>query len=253
MQGVYAAALTPRRRGLDEIDQGAVWDLIDFLCGAKVDGIVLFGSTGEFVHFAVEERTRVIGLACKRSRVPVAVNVSHSTLDGAVKLAQAAAGSGAKSLVLMPPYFFRYDQDSLLAFYRRFLAEVDVRIPVLLYHIPFFTNPLSPGTIKVLLSEGYAGIKDSSGDWENYLYLRDLSRETPFTLMMGSDGLYARAFQEGPVNGVISGVASAVPELLGALNKALVQDASDTVAKLHGPLTESIACLPQFPRASHSP
>src|SRR5260370_40637260 len=102
MQGVYAAALTPRRRGLDEIDQGAVWDLIDFLCGAKGDGIVLFGSTGEFVHFAVEERSRVIGLACKRSRGPVAVNVAPSPLEGPGKVGYAASGSGAESRVVRP-------------------------------------------------------------------------------------------------------------------------------------------------------
>src|SRR5690349_16544094 len=97
-QGVYAAALTPRRSA-DIIDQGALWEILDFLSAKHVDGIVLFGSTGEFVHYGVEERKRVIGLGTKRSRVPVAVNVTHSTLDGTVELARAAEKCGASSLV----------------------------------------------------------------------------------------------------------------------------------------------------------
>src|SRR3954452_23921694 len=129
IEGVYAAAVTPRRRASQEIDLGAMWDLIDFLCAKKVDGIVLFGSTGEFVHFSIDERVRVIGLAVKRSRVPILVNVSHSTLDGTVTLAEAAMQSGASGLLVMPPYFFRYGQRDILAFFRKFAMEVRLRVP----------------------------------------------------------------------------------------------------------------------------
>ena len=84
IDGVYAAAITPRRAGQQEIDSGALWDLIDFLGAHKVNGIVLMDSIGEFVHYSIEDRARFVGLAVKRSRVPVLVNISHSTLSGAV-------------------------------------------------------------------------------------------------------------------------------------------------------------------------
>src|SRR3954447_17246107 len=128
--GVYAAAVTPRRLGQQDINLGVMWDLIDFLTERKVDGIVLMGSTGEFVHYSNSERMRMMGLAPKRSRVPVVINVSHSTLDGAVELAQASAASGAAGVLLMPPYFFRYSDDAVRTFILRFVEESDIDIPI---------------------------------------------------------------------------------------------------------------------------
>ena len=43
IQGVYAAAVTPRRLGTEDINLGAMWDLIDFLVAHGVQGIVLLG------------------------------------------------------------------------------------------------------------------------------------------------------------------------------------------------------------------
>ena len=246
IEGVYAAAVTPRRRASQEIDLGAMWDLIDFLCSKKVDGIVLFGSTGEFVHFSIDERTRVIGLAVKRSRVPILVNVSHSTFDGAVSLAEAAMHSGAAGLLLMPPYFFRYSQRDILAFYRKFATEVRLRVPALIYHIPIFTNDVGIDCVAELITDGpYSGFKDSSGDWANFESLRELQARKPFTLMIGSDGLFARARALG-ASGVISGIASAAPELLVGLRRAV--DAGDTarVQRLDARLSEIISWLDHF-------
>src|SRR5437763_11073546 len=104
--GVYAALGTPRRPNSTEADGAAMLDYLDAVVQAGVDGLVLFGSTGEFVHFEIEERTRVVSLAIRRSRVPVLVNVSHSTLAGSVELAENASDAGASGLLLMPPYFY---------------------------------------------------------------------------------------------------------------------------------------------------
>jgi 4-hydroxy-tetrahydrodipicolinate synthase len=247
IEGVYAAAVTPRRRATQDIDLGAMWDLIDFLCSKKVDGIVLFGSTGEFVHFSIDERTRVIGLAVNRSRVPILVNVSHSTFDATVTLAEAAMHSGAAGLLLMPPYFFRYGQRDVLAFYRKFATEVRLRVPAIIYHIPLFTNDVGSDCITELISEGpYSGVKDSSGDWNTFEALLELRSRKDFSLMVGNDSLFARGRAHG-ANGVVSGVASAVPELLVALRKAV--DAGDTarVEKLDGRLREFIDWVCNFP------
>ena len=98
LQGVYAAAVTPRRLGMQDINLGVMWDLIDFLCERRIQGISLLGSTGEFIHYSNSERMRMMGLAPKRSRVPVIINVSHSNLDGSVELAPCESVSISKSL-----------------------------------------------------------------------------------------------------------------------------------------------------------
>jgi dihydrodipicolinate synthase/N-acetylneuraminate lyase len=239
--GVYAAAVTPRRLGAQDINLGVMWDIIDFLIQYGVDGIVLLGSTGEFVHYSNSERMRLVGLAPKRSRVPVIVNVSHSTLDGAVELAQSAAASGAAAVLLMPPYFFRYDDQDAEAFYQQFTREAAIDIPVLLYNIPAFTNPLPFSLCERLLRQGtVGGVKDSSGDSDNYQRLAGIRQDKPFTFLMGADSLFVRARRENGIDGVVSGIAAAVPELLVALNRAIVKNSEEIITRLEVRLAQII-------------
>lgn len=218
--GVYAAAVTPRREG-PEIDLAAAFELIDFLCRAGVSGIALMGSTGEFPHFSLEERSRLVSLSVKRSRVPVLAGVGHSTFDGALVLAREAAQAGAAGVLLMPPYFFRYGQGDIKRFYTRFAEQLKGAIPILLYNIPQFTSPIACETAIELLATGeFAGIKDSSGNWEDLDRLSAAREKNPFTLLVGHDALFTRARMAG-ADGIVSGVASAVPELLVALDRAI--------------------------------
>lgn len=248
LEGVYAAAITPRRLGMQDINLGVMWELIDFLCEKKIQGIVLLGSTGEFVHYSPSERMRMMGLAPKRSRVPVVMNVSHSTLDGAVEMAQAAAASGAVGVLLMPPYFYRYSDDAILAFYRAFAEEADLRIPVMLYNIPQFGNAVSCRVLEQLVREGIVhGIKDSSGDWETLTMLAALRAGQSFTLMAGHDSLFARAKREAGVSGAISGVASALPELLLSLDRAVASGRQPVAETLERRLNEFIAWIDNLP------
>ncbi len=236
--GVSAAAITPRRANGFAIDVAAALDVIDFLAGSGVASIALLGSTGEFVHFDFEERVRFAAFAVKRTNLPVIVNVSHSTLDGALELADAAAGAGAAALLLMPPYYFRYGQEQVERFYLDFIEDAPARTPVLLYHIPFFTTPLEPETACRLLATGrFAGIKDSSGEWDYFAQLAAQRERTPFLHMVGNDILFTRGRKAG-AHGVVSGVACAFPELLLALDRAIQAGDETKVAVLEARLQE---------------
>ena len=247
VEGVYAAAITPRRLGSQDINLAATWDLIDFLVSHGVSGIVLHGSTGEFLHFANSERMRVMGLAPKRSRVPVLVNVSHSTLDGAVEMAQAAMASGAAGVLIMPPYFFRYGSEDIEAFCHHFVDQAGLDIPIYLYNIPAFTSDMDLHLLERLLASGkFAGLKDSSGNEENFLYLRALRERHPFKFMMGSDPLFALSRGRG-LDAAVSGVASAVPELMTALDRAMRKDVPEVVTRLEVRLGQFVGWLDKFP------
>ena len=80
-RGLIVAALTPRgKRG--ELNFGACFELIDHLCKANVPGIALLTAAGEYPAFTVEERTRLVYLAARRSRDP-APGRDCKTLDSA--------------------------------------------------------------------------------------------------------------------------------------------------------------------------
>ena len=245
--GVYAALATPRQQDTIEADAGVLFDYLDTIVNAGVDGVVLFGSTGEFVHFDVAERIRVLMLLSRRCRVPMLVNVSHSSLAGVLDLAQNALDSCASGLLLMPPYFYRYQDEQIFEFYRQFADAVGGRMPIYLYNIPVFTNGISAPLAERLLSTGeFAGIKDSSGNWELFESLQALHANQPFRLMIGSDPVYFRAQPLG-ADGMVSGVAAALPELVVALNRALQANDAERAGKLNALLEEFISWIDQFP------
>ncbi len=214
---------------------------------AGVDGLVLFGSTGEFVHFDVAERMRVLALAIRRSRVPVLVNVSHSTLAGAIDVAENAISAGAAGILVMPPYFYRYSDAQLAAFYRQFVAAVGAKTRIYLYNLPPFTTPISAHLAAELLGSGtFAGIKDSSGDWQLFEALRDLSTRTPFALLVGSESIYLECRLAG-ADGIVSGVAAAIPELLVAIERAVRSNNNDQAHRFNARLQEFVVWVNRFP------
>lgn len=242
-RGTYASLITPRREGEVEVDLGAMLETLDFVAARGAAGVVLFGSTGEFLHFTPEERSRFVGLAAKRSRVPVLVNVSHSTLDGAVALAEEAAGSGVAGVLAMPPFFYRYEPDSLREFYLQFVSRVAKWTPVYIDNVPEFSNPLPVDVAEVLLASGqFAGIKDSSGGWSTLERLLPL----PVRVLAGNELLYTRALRAGAAGGVF-GLATAVPELLSALDRAVTSGDDAAVERLDAWLADLVQWVRRFP------
>ncbi len=224
LSGVFASAITPHRAAAPEVDFSAALDLFDFLAGAGVKGISLFGSTGEFLNYSFPERQRLVYLGSKRSRVPLIAGVSHSTLAGAIQLADEAVSSGADALLLMPPYFYRYEQSEIEAFYQQFAGEIRGGVPVLLHNHPKFTSPIEIETVRRLVDTGhFAGIEDCSGDRQYLAGLLELKRSHPFAVMVGNERIAAHALREG-ADGIISGAACAVPELLVKLFRTREED-----------------------------
>jgi len=246
-RGVIIAAITPRRQHETSIDLGATLELVDFLGRTGANAIALLGSTGEFVHFALDDRRHMTDFAVKRSRVPLLVNVSHSTLDGAVELAHEAAASGVGGVLLMPPYFFRYGQEAIYTFYMSFAEQMRGELPIYIHNIPAFTNDIELATAQRLLNTGsFAGIKESSGSWEYFAALRDAADHKGYSILIGDDLLFARARLAG-ADGVISTAACAVPELVLAIEAAVLSNNPARVEALDRRLHEFIAQTQKFP------
>ena len=204
-------------------------------------------STGEFIHFDIAERLKLMRLAIKRSRVPVTVNVSHSSLEGALALAREAISQGAATLLLMPPYFFPYGQPEIQEFYLRFARAADSRIPILLYNIPAFTSPIHFDTLTHLLATGlYAGIKDSSGSLEGLRRLKALHAQIPFTLLWEPTGIFTRRHEEGS-DGTHLGRGQRLARAAGGVGEGHLGGATQKRDRLDARLQEFLAWIERFP------
>lgn len=247
LSGIFPAAITPHHPKTREADYSGALELVDFLTAAGVDGICLFGSTGEFINYSFAERQRMLSLAAKRSRVPIIAGVSHSTLSGALRLADDAISAGIDALMLMPPYFYRYGQPEVEQFYRNFAREASDAVPILLYNIPVFTTGIEIPTVRRLFETGrFAGIKDSSGDWSYFEQLLALKRDLPFALFGGPELLVGRSLHAG-ANGIISGCACAIPELVVSLARAVAAGDTPLADALDARLIDFATRTAQFP------
>ncbi len=246
LQGVNTPIITPY--GADfRPDFGAMRALIDFALANGVRSICIGTTTGEFIHYSLGLRKQMLACAIAHTRAPVVAGIAHSTFDGALELARAAADAGARALLLMPPYFFRYAQDEVREFFLRFAEARPANLPLLLYNIPAFTNEISAETARDLLSTGlFAGIKDSSGSLDFFQRLKALRSQRAFTLLVGDDRIFTEARMQG-ADGVISGVSGVVPELVIAIERAVQAGAASRAQSLDRRLREFIAWLDRFP------
>lgn len=245
LQGVYAAAVTPRGKQGD-LDFGAAFELVDFLGKAGVSGIALFTGTGEYPALGRDERSRLVYLAVKRSRVPVLVGVGSATLDDSVLLASEARDAGAEAVLLPPPYYFRYEQDEIREFYLRFAAQSAGAVPVVLSNHPRNTTAIEPETARELVAGGgIAAVEEGSPEAEGFGRMR-AAVDGRARLLAGNDDYLSRALREG-AHGAVSPMAGVVPELVTALARATRVGALDDAAAFERKVQEFLVWRREFP------
>lgn len=246
VRGVYAAAITPRGKN-GEVDFGAAFELIDFVSRGGAEGIALFTAAGEYSAVSPGERSRMVYLAVKRSRLPVLVGVGSATLEDSVALAREARDAGAQALLLPPPWFFRYRQDDLCEFYRRFAAHLGRGAVTLLSNNPAYASAIEVETARALLcAGGFAGIEDASGDPDTFARL-EAAVGPDAIVLSGCDALFARAMRGG-AQGAVSGAAGAIPETVTALARAIRGGNQPEAERLERRMLEFLAWCDEFPQ-----
>ena len=213
LDGVSAAVLTPRTDN-DSVAEDQFRRNLYFLLARGIRSFALNGATGEF---CLTTPTRLKCLLANASTITdfdgqFVVCIGTPGYTTSVELGRMATDAGAKAVLLPMPYFYAYEQEDLRAFVSR-VADA-LSIPVLLYNLPQFTSGIAPQTSLKLIREhgNVVGIKDSSGSLET---LRLLTAEAiDCCRIVGSDGALAPALLEGVSDGVVSGVAGVLPELI---------------------------------------
>ena len=245
VQGVYAAVLAPRRAD-DSVDETALSRLIEFLLERGISGFALNGATGEFCLTTPDHLQAIFAVVHRLAgSAKILCGIGAAGTAGVLELARIAAGEGAHGVLLPMPYFFPYHQQDLDAFVR--MAADAIELPILLYNLPEFASALEPETSCRLIREvpGVIGIKDSG---QSLATLRRLTQEqTAACRIIGNDGLLAGALREGVCDGVVSGVACVLPELIRALFSERADPGSARFEQLSQLLDEIREQLARFP------
>jgi 4-hydroxy-tetrahydrodipicolinate synthase len=216
--GVYAAVGAPR----DEqgcLDEGAFARGLEFVLERGIGGFALNGATGEYCLTTVEELGRLLRIA--RATAPhaeILCGVGSAGIHDCIAKGNLAMSAGAKALLLPMPHFFPYAQDDLEAFCEH--AASVLNAPILLYNLPLFTTGIELRTALDIIrnSDNIIGIKDSGGSLGILRALTGAGLDA--CRMVGHDGVFAAALSEGIADGIISGIAGVVPELILGLYSA---------------------------------
>jgi 4-hydroxy-tetrahydrodipicolinate synthase len=210
--GVLTAALTPLRRDLSP-DHHALVKHLQWLLQRGNDGIALLGTTGEANSFSVEERMRILEAVLDGGIDPgvLLVGTGCCSLTDTIALTRHAYASGVRSMLVLPPFYYKpVSDEGLEAYFAKLLDEVGANdIHLYLYHFPRLTGvPFTNQLVEQLISrypDNIVGMKDSGGDWP---HMEDVLKSFPgFRLYAGTEKFLLPVVQQGGV-GCISATAN---------------------------------------------
>lgn len=224
-RGIFPAALTmfDRDNNLDEQATAHHWEWL--IADQKVDGLVITGTSGEFIALTYEERLRVFRLAQSlvRGRVPVIFGSGHYSTKLTIKLSEEAQNCGADALIIILPYYQRPSKPAVIEHYRRVRKATSV--PIMLYNNPNNSAcvDLNPHEIAQLVDEDVLHmVKSTYGTVEpvhdlSYL-LGDRMAIFYGSFLAAYEGLSAGA------HGWISGILNVVTPAAKAMRHALTAE-----------------------------
>jgi dihydrodipicolinate synthase/N-acetylneuraminate lyase len=153
------------------------------------------------------------------------------------------------TIASLTPYYYKPGEKAIVKHFEA-VSEA-VSIPLLAYNIPPFTgNNLQPAVVASLARVGtIAGIKDSSRD---FLQLTDLLEAVPedFVVMNGTEEYALSAIMSG-ANGLVSGGASAMPEVFKSLVEAQRTGDYDAATRAQGLVLEVKEAVKPGPIAAY--
>ena len=242
--GVLAPVVTPFKQDLSPDPERLVahcqW-LLSQNCGLAV-----FGTTSEANSLAAEERSMLLD-----ALVAAGVDTSRMmpgtgccSITETVKLTAQAVKHGCAGVLMLPPFYYKgVSEEGLYRYFSEVVQRVgDARLKIYLYHIPpVAVVGITTGLVERLLKaypNAIAGMKDSSGDWNNTKTFLDAFAETAraartFDVFVGSESFLLANMRNGGV-GTISATANVNP---AAIHKLYTEwknaDADDQQAKLN--------------------
>ena len=203
LRGVFAPVITPFAADLSP-DPARMVRHCRWLLGQGL-GLAVFGTNSEANSLSTGEKIALLE-ALAAGGIPgerMMPGTGCCALTDTVDLTRAALAHGAGGVLMLPPFYYKgVSEDGLFASYSEVIQRVgDARLRIYLYHIPQVSNvPIGYGLIERLLTaypEAIAGIKDSSGDWENTRGMIERFGPRGFNVFAGSENFLLATLRAG--------------------------------------------------------
>lgn len=167
--GSYTVTITPFTEGGVAIDYPAWERFLDWQIASGVPGIIILGTTGEFLTLSDQEREEFISATVKHvaGRIKVLVGTMNAYTPTAVRYSKQAQDLGADGLMIIPPYYYTPTDDEIFNYYKAICEGCD--LPIMLYNNPFTSNVDMSAKLVGKLTKAFPQIryiKEASQCWE---------------------------------------------------------------------------------------
>ncbi len=221
-RGIFPAALTmfDENEELDEESTAKHWD---WLIRQGVQGLVITGTSGEFIALKDEERLRLFKLAKSvvAGRVPVIYGTGHYSTKLTIEFSEAAVKESADAVIIILPYYQKPPKPAVVRHFRDVRARINV--PIMLYNNPANSAcaDLDPQEVARLVEEDVVHLVKST--YETVVPVHDLSYLVgdKMAIFYGSFMAAFEGFTAG-AHGWTSGILNVVPKAAIALHRACV-------------------------------
>ncbi len=208
-----------------EIDFASCRKLYQHLLEGGVDGILILGSIGEFFGLKMDQKKALIRCAKEavKGRCKLIAGTTSMIFEEIVELSNYALEQGVDGVMVIPPYYFHFTDESVYEYYDMLAQEIQG--DVYLYNFPDRTGyDISPQVVKklALAHANIVGIKDTIGgvDHTRELIKQVKSVRPEFEIYSGFDDNFAHNVLCGG-NGCIAGLSNLYPELTSSWVEAM--------------------------------
>ncbi|PYI91786.1 MAG: dihydrodipicolinate synthase family protein [Verrucomicrobia bacterium] len=204
-------------------------------------GLAVFGTTSEGNSLGAEERATLLDelVASGVDTSRLMAGTGCCSITETVKLTAQAVRHGCAGVLMLPPFYYKgVSEEGLYRYFSEVVQRVgDPRLRIYLYHIPPVAMVgLTAGLVERLLKSypnAIAGMKDSSGDWNNTRIFLDAFAQSGFDVFVGSESFLLANMRNGGA-GTISATANVNPAAIHKLYAEWTNaDADDQQAKLN--------------------
>ena len=151
--------VTPFTTDGSRIDYDALYRFLDWQISVGVPGVIILGTTGEFLTISDIERRQYVEATVRHiaGRIQVMVGTMNAHTPTAVRYSKEAQDLGADGLMIVPPYYYTPTDDEVFEYYRAIATAVS--IPIMLYNNPVTTNKDMSAALIARLTASFDNIR----------------------------------------------------------------------------------------------
>jgi 4-hydroxy-tetrahydrodipicolinate synthase len=237
IRGVLAPVVTPFKADLSP-DRQRFIEHCQWLLSQNC-GLAVFGTTSEANSISAHERMRLLNglVAAGANPSRIMPGTGCCSISETVELTSHAVKHGCAGVLMLPPFYYKnVSEEGLYRYFSEVVQRVgDARLRIYIYHIPpVAIVGVTPKLVERLLSaypNAIAGLKDSSGDWNNTRIFLDAFARDGFDVFVGSESFLLENMRNkgaGTISATANVNAAAIYDLYHKCSSVYVKRRRDT-------------------------